>query len=282
MEDQKFDFRWGIPALDSGFTTIPNFMIKNYSKLGITPAQFTLVIHLASFHYNSPHGQSSPSIGTLAKDMGVSERYLQELTRSLEDEGYLKITARPGKTNVYSLQPLTLACLELDKGGEPEFTPEPEITPPMNPSSPLGVNPSSPKEQEQEEKEQQQQDVVVVSYKTGRKAGEGLEGLGISKDAAGDLVRKHGMERVGVVIDHLKQSLGDIKNPSGWVIAALEADYDFPELASAVAAKERLRWLRASCVFQRNPVMGECPSEECGKPVYPWCKGCERACPIAP
>jgi len=145
VEKQQIDFRWGIPAIDSGFTTIPNFLLRHYAELGVTPQEFALVIHLASYHYNSPRGQACPSVGTLAKEMGFSTRYVQIIIRSLEKKGYLQVTARPGKSSVYSMQGLSLACLKIEKGTDQgsssSSTPESEFTPELH-SSPL--NPSSP------------------------------------------------------------------------------------------------------------------------------------------
>lgn len=282
MDDHKIDFRWGIPELDSGFTVVPNYLFRHYSSIGVTHVEFTFILHLASYKHNSPRGLSCPSLTTIAVEMGISTRQAQRIRGSLEENGYLEVTARPGKTNVYSVQAFALACLELSKRGDTSVTPDIDVTPPPTPVSPLPPTPVSPKEQEQQEKEQQQQDVVVVSSQSVQEKTEALEYLGIPKEMAADLVKKHGTEQVGKVLDHMRQSLNAIKNPGGWVIAALREDYDFPELASTVAAKQRLRHLRATCVFLRNPGMGECPAEECGEAVYPWCRGCERACPVAP
>lgn len=282
MDDHKIDFRWGIPALDSGFTVIPNYLFRYYSSIGVTHVEFTFILHLASYKHNSPKGLSCPSLTTIAVEMGISTRQTQRIRSSLEEDGYLEVTTRPGKTNVYSVQGLALACLELSKRGDTSVTPDTDVTPPPTPVSPPPPTPVSPKEQEQQEEKQQQQDVVVVSSQSVGKEEEELERLGISKEAAADLVKKHGPERVSDVLDHLKDSLGDIKNQAGWVITALGGGYIFPELASTVAGKERLHSAKASCVFHRNPRLGECPSEECGDPVYPWCRECERACPVAP
>lgn len=281
MDDHKIDFRWGIPELDSGFTTIPNYIIGHYAELGVTPVQFALVIHLSSFHFNSARGQSSPSIGTIAEGMGVSTRYVQKLTRSLEDNHYLEITVRPGKTNIYSLQGLALACLKLEKGDEPGFTPEPECTPPPNPSSPPPPNPSSPEEQESKNKNQQQQPAVAVSSRAIQEGREKLEALGIPKAMAAGLVSEYGPERVGEAVDYVKRSPGDIKNPAGWIITALEGEYILSKPGMESAAEAKMEAARVSCVFRRNQSMGECPTEEHGKSVYPWCRGCERACPDA-
>ena len=298
MEDHRLDFRWGIPELDSGFTTIPNYVIKHYAALGISPLQFALIVHLASYHYNSARGQASPSIATIAEEMGVTPRYVQVCLRSLEEKGYITIIPRPGKSNVYSVQRLALACLALEKGEkseaaptpepqftpepgftptpEPQFTPEPEFTPPLNPSSPHGVNPSSPEEQEQKEKEQQQQEVVVVSSKTCSDPEGKLRDLGIAAGMAADLVRKHGAERIGDVLLHLQRLPSPVASPSGWLITALKDGYALSKPVEVSATEELLKRQRAACFFAQNPSLGKCPAEENGGPVYPWCKGCKR------
>jgi len=176
MEEQHIDFRWGIPALDSGFTTIPNFVIRNYSKLGVTYAEFAFVMHLASYKFDSPRGQSSPSLQTIAAQMGLSVRQVQRLRAGLEKTGYLQVTTRPGRTSVYDFQRLALACLELESAEAASDTPDTSVTPdtrvmsPLTPVSPptpdTGVTPpltpASPKEEERKKKNPEEEKILPL------------------------------------------------------------------------------------------------------------------------
>ncbi len=134
MEESKVDFRWGIPALDSGFTTIPNFVIRHYAELGVTPTEFAFVMHLASYKFDSPKGQASPALQTIAGQMGKSIRQTQYIRASLERKGFLQVSMREGRTSVYDFQKLALACLELESA-EKETLPLQKTAPPQLPET---------------------------------------------------------------------------------------------------------------------------------------------------
>jgi len=106
--------------------------------------------------------------------------------------------------------------------------------------------------------------------------------MGIAEERAADLVEKYGLERVSKVLDYVGGSPYAVKNPAGLVLAALRGNYSLSGTVTKSAAGELLDGQRARCVFRCNSSLGECPSEEHGVPVYPWCRGCERAVPVAP
>ena len=274
MEDHRIDYRWGIPALDSGFTTIPNFIIRHYAELGVSPTEFTLIVHLASYKYDSPRGQARPALSTIARQMGRSTRQIFRVCASLERKGFLKVTPRNGQTSVYDFQGLALACLELENAEEDDAPLRKTADPPLHSTA--------YEEQEQQEQEEQQQPVVVVSLKNCSDPEGRLRELGVGDGMAARLVREHGEERVSDVLAHLKRSAGPIKNPSGWVISALKTGYALSEPIAASAASDLLVGQRARCAFLRNPGLGECPAEEAGRCIFLWCRGCERAVLVAP
>ena len=113
-----FSFRWGVSFLDAtvkGGVQVPGFIMRNYAKVGIKPADMMLVLHLAAYHYETPNGKSSPSLNTVANDMGYgNSAQVRKIVKRLEDDGFLVVERRPGDTNIYDASPIARACLELE------------------------------------------------------------------------------------------------------------------------------------------------------------------------
>lgn len=298
MESHRTDYRWGIPALDSGFTMIPNFVLRHYAEVGVSRPEFLFILHLASYKFDSPKGQASPALETIAAQMDYKVRQVQRIRASLEEKGMLKVWERPGTTSVYDFQGLALACLELEKKETSNDTGVTQDTPGVSPRTPLGVSPRTPEEQEEKKKKQQQQTAAASSSESvreksadaaaavsaaaaaslqsaGGEIGE-LEKLGISEIMATQLVEEHGPEQVRSVLERLRQSPEAVRKPSGWVIAALRGRYVPLGPPAGGGGSALLQGQRGRCTFKRNPSLGECPSEEYGEPAYPWCRGCER------
>lgn len=123
-EQQHVEVIWGDPILDEGFTAIPNIIIRNYSKLGLTHGEYALLTIMFSFKHdaNDPY----PSQETIAKHLygddykpESSLRALRKLLKSIEDKGLLEVSYRykDGKrvSNQYSFAPLIEACLKFIK-----------------------------------------------------------------------------------------------------------------------------------------------------------------------
>jgi len=113
MVDERFSFRWGIPLLDEGYTTIPNFMFRYYAGAGVTRVEFLLILHLASYKYESPNGQASPGLETIAEEMGFqgSASVCYHL-RNLEAKGMLTRRLRPGNTSIYDFEGFSRKVME--------------------------------------------------------------------------------------------------------------------------------------------------------------------------
>lgn len=136
-----FSFRWGISWLDEaqrGGVFTPGFIMRNYAKAGVKPAEMMCINHISAYHYDSPNGQASPSLSTIAEQMGYAdERSVSRLVKAVENKGLLIVVERPGKTNIYDAAPLAQKCLELELGeGAVEQLAEqtniPTKTPPTN------------------------------------------------------------------------------------------------------------------------------------------------------
>ena len=117
---QHVEIIWGNTILDEGFTTIPNLIIRNYRKVGLTHGEYSLLTILFSFKHDvkDPY----PSQETLAKifygdsyEEGKSERALRKLIKSMEDKNLLEVSFRyiegKRKSNQYNFKLLIDACL---------------------------------------------------------------------------------------------------------------------------------------------------------------------------
>jgi hypothetical protein len=140
MADESFSFRWGIPLLDDGHTTIPNFMLDNYAQVGVSRAEFLTIVHLARYQYESRDAECKPSVATVARQMGYTRRGLRKLLAGLEERGLLARHFRSGETTIYDFSGFSRAVLELSTGEEPQFLPkklreEPQFLGDRNPGS---------------------------------------------------------------------------------------------------------------------------------------------------
>lgn len=124
-----FDFRWGVAWLDKareGGADVPGFVLRNYHKLGITPQEMMLIIHLAAYHYNSPKGKARPSLKTIAELMGYKkDDSVRRMVLALEERGLVAVTRDPGTMSTYDFKPLATKCLELD--AESDVSDEKEV-----------------------------------------------------------------------------------------------------------------------------------------------------------
>lgn len=111
----SFNFTWGLPEIDDiGFVQVFRFMLRAYAKLGITRQEMLCLIHLASYHYNTPKGESRPSLTTIAREMGYGDRArASALIRSLESKKMLIVDRSLGEASVYNARPFAKAAWEL-------------------------------------------------------------------------------------------------------------------------------------------------------------------------
>ncbi len=140
MSDEGFSFRWGIPVLDEGVVTVPNYFFDYYHRAGIQREEFLLILHLARYHYETPAGEARPSLTTVAKQMGYSKRTILRKLERLELGGMLRIERRPGKPSVYDVQPFSERMenlLRADRSGDVAESP-------VTPTAPLPVTSASP------------------------------------------------------------------------------------------------------------------------------------------
>ena len=169
-KDDTFSFRWGIPLLDKGRTDIPNFILDHYTEAGVSRVEFIAIIHLARYQFESPESECRPSVTTVAKQMGLTVRRLQQIFAGLEKRGLLIRHYRCGQTTVYDFGNFSRAMLAFElstgdeenftpggeQGGEEDFTPEKDFTPSPEEDFTPGVKKISPKEEKQEEQPEEE------------------------------------------------------------------------------------------------------------------------------
>jgi hypothetical protein len=111
---------WGHPILDEGFTNIPNLILRNYTRVGLSHAEWGLMCIMFSFKHDA--NDIFPSQETLAKlfyadkyKSGASERAVRKLIKGMEDKNLIEVGFRyiNGKrsSNYYSFEPLINTCL---------------------------------------------------------------------------------------------------------------------------------------------------------------------------
>lgn len=115
MGSDNFSFTWGTSLLDElGYVQLFVFMLRSYAPLGITRNEMLCLIHLASYHYNCPEGESRPGLGTIAREMGYkSQLSASRLVSSLRRKGFLRVEIRPGLPSIYDASPFARKALRL-------------------------------------------------------------------------------------------------------------------------------------------------------------------------
>lgn len=99
-----FSNKWSPRLKTGGFTEIPNALIRNQGKLGITDAEMVILISLASFKWDRQ--MPYPSVATLSSYSGKSIGAVRNNLRSLDTKGLIKRVYRDNQTSKYDLRPL--------------------------------------------------------------------------------------------------------------------------------------------------------------------------------
>ncbi len=150
--DTIFDYRLGIPILEAAQCGqfLYDFMLRGYHTTGLTHGEFITVLHFLAYHYNTPKGQSRPSLSTVANEMGIEADRVSNILASIENKGMAKIIRRPGLTSIYSFEPLVNTCLHWwwqDQFGEPFPTPRENTSGSENTTTPPAKTLDEAKEQ---------------------------------------------------------------------------------------------------------------------------------------
>lgn len=114
--------KWGKAVLDLGFCVIPSLLLRGQARLGISPVQLVILLHIID-HWWHAEQLPFPSKASIASRCNLSARQVQRYLAELEDRGYIKrvdrFIARKGQqSNYYDLSGLVAQLKKL----EPEFS----------------------------------------------------------------------------------------------------------------------------------------------------------------
>lgn len=211
MADERFSFRWGIPWLDGGYTTIPNFMIRRYAEVGVNRSEFLVIIHLAAYRYESANGQASPSLETVARQMGYKDsETVRHHIRSLEAKGMLTRHLRAGDTSVYDLAGFSRKVLAAHLEADTLHTSM--ETPPHRYGDPLHT---SMERRRKEEHDQQSDDGVLQELI------QKLMALGIHESQANKWAAARPASMVQGWIEYVRRDGSGLSNIPGFLVAKL-------------------------------------------------------------
>jgi DNA-binding transcriptional MocR family regulator len=128
------------------------------------PANEKLVFLALANFCDAQGGNCYPSIATLRRFTGLSEREIQRCIRTLEAGGYLTVQPRSGTSNVYKLHPR----LEVTPVQQPPVTAEQQTPASQSPDPRQGVRESTHKPLNRPDLTVEQK--IDLLERTGRKA----------------------------------------------------------------------------------------------------------------
>lgn len=116
------DKKWGASVMKLGYTMIPSLIFWAQNRLGLSPVQLVLLLHLADFWWQRDR-MPYPSKAELAERMNLSTRQIQRYMAELEEGGFIERTPRfhfkgGQQNNEYNMAGLVKKLKKL----EPEFT----------------------------------------------------------------------------------------------------------------------------------------------------------------
>ena len=119
LESEK---KWGKAVMDLGYSTIPSLIFRAQARLGLSPIQLALLLHLVDYWWKRAQ-MPFPSKATLAERMNLSPRQIQRYLTDLEDGGFIQRVERFAghkgqQSNEYNLNGLVRKLQKL----EPEFS----------------------------------------------------------------------------------------------------------------------------------------------------------------
>lgn len=107
---RKNEEKWSPLLMEAGWNALPSIIIEKQEALGLDPLDMNIILHLSNYWWtadNLPH----PSVGTIAKALGVQPRTVQKRIKALEALGFvIRIERREGQfgsqTNLYDFSGL--------------------------------------------------------------------------------------------------------------------------------------------------------------------------------
>lgn len=117
IENARTDFasKWTDNVANCGFTSIPNILLTERTKLNLTPSEILIVIALESFRWEADR-RVFPRIVTISEMTGYAPRSVKRLLKSLEDKQLIKRLPRYHQSNVYDQSGIISKLNELALG----------------------------------------------------------------------------------------------------------------------------------------------------------------------
>lgn len=122
VTQQVSEKKWGKAVMDLGFSVFPSLIFRAQARLGLSPVQLVLLLHLADYWWHRAQ-MPYPSKAALAERMNLSPRQIQRYLTELEDGGFIKRVERFAghkgqQSNEYNLTGFVKKLQKL----EPEFS----------------------------------------------------------------------------------------------------------------------------------------------------------------
>lgn len=119
--ERESEKKWGRAVMDLGYSMVPSLIFHAQARLGLSPTQLVLLLHLADYWWHREQ-MPFPSKAALAERMGIKERQIQRYMTELEKGGFIKRLERFAghkgqQSNEYDMTGLVDKLKKL----EPEF-----------------------------------------------------------------------------------------------------------------------------------------------------------------
>jgi hypothetical protein len=111
---RAIEARWGKTNVAAGWTALPSVLFQRRQALRLDSLDLNIILHLAG-HWWDADRYPYPSVETLSKAVGVTERTIQRRIKELEKWDYVKRIWRStpegrNMANAYDLSGLVIAC----------------------------------------------------------------------------------------------------------------------------------------------------------------------------
>lgn len=112
---RKNEAKWSKPLMAAGWNAIPSIIIEKQEALGLDAIDMNIIVHLSNYWWQADN-LPFPSVGTIAKAIGIKPRTVQKRVTALQSVGLLtRIERRKTRfgsdTNLYSFEGLISAAL---------------------------------------------------------------------------------------------------------------------------------------------------------------------------
>jgi len=81
--------KWGRAVMDYGYSMVPSLIFHAQARLGLSPTQLVVLLHLADYWWHRDH-RPFPSKAALAERMGLKSRQIQRYLTELEKAEFIK------------------------------------------------------------------------------------------------------------------------------------------------------------------------------------------------